>query len=225
MGIEIIRHKNYFFCLWIQNVGRIFEDVRKVQRRPCLCYDRFPFTRQWLGNHEHICNTVTDIYGIHFFGLPWSAGDTLFLYKLFVRFIYTDNGGERIIWTLVYFQHILHFGHELGIRLWNAPFLYKPRLDFVFFITLQMVLSVMESTTSKRISSSAMACMVQREEPSGGEEQAMAQIRASTSPVTLRLRVVCFFLSRAADSPSMTNRFAIPAIVLWETPNVSLIRS
>ena len=94
MGIEIIRHKNYFFCLWIQNVGRIFEDVHKVQRRPCLCHDRFPFTRQWLGNHEHICNTVTDICGIHFWGLPWSARDTLFLYKLVVRFIYTDNGGR-----------------------------------------------------------------------------------------------------------------------------------
>ena len=134
--------------------------------RPCLCHNRFPFTCPWLRNQEHIRNTVTDIYGIHFFGLPWSARDTLFLYKLFVRFIYTDNGGERI-------------------------------------------------------RSSAMACMVQREEPSGGEEQAMAQIRASTSPVTLRLRVVCFFLSRAADSPSMTNRFAIPAIVLWETPNKS----
>ena len=35
------------------------------------------------------------------------------------------------------------FGNHKDIRLRNAPFRYKPQLDFVFFMTSQMVLSVM----------------------------------------------------------------------------------
>ena len=37
-----------------------------------------------------------------------------------------------------------------------------------------------------------------------GAEHAMAQMRASTSPVTLRWRFSCFFLPSAASTPSIT---------------------
>ena len=67
--------------------------------------------------------------------------------------------------------------------------------------------------------------MVQREAPSGGVEQAIAQILASTSPVTFRCRFFCSFLPRADSIPSVTKRWAIPAIVLWEAPYAYLIRS
>lgn len=119
------------------------EKFRKIQCRAALCHDSLPPACQWFGNHEDIRNTIAHIYRIYFFRLPRLTGNAAFLYELFVRFIYTYDGTERIVWALVYFQYILHFCHEFGIRLRNAPFLYKPRLDFVFFITSQTVVSVM----------------------------------------------------------------------------------
>ena len=115
----------------------------KVQSRPCLCYNRFSPARQRLGDHKYIRHPVADIYRIHLFGMSRFTRNTGLLYQRFVRFVYTDNWVQRIIRTLVNLQHILHFRHKISISLWNAPFLYKPRLDFVFFITSQMVLSVM----------------------------------------------------------------------------------
>lgn len=143
MGIQVVGNKDYFFCPWVQGVGCIPEDFCKIQRRSALLHNRFPPACQRLGNHEDICNAITDIYGIHFLRLSRSTGDTDFLYKLLVRFIYAYNRTEGIIGALVYLQHILHLRYEFSICLRNAPFLYKPRLDFVFFITSQTVVSVM----------------------------------------------------------------------------------
>ena len=103
----------------------------------------FSPARQRFGDYKYIRHPVADIYRIHLFGMSRFIRNMGFLYQLFVRFVYTDNWVQRIIRTLVNLQHILHFRHKISISLWNAPFLYKPRLDFVFFITSQMVLSVM----------------------------------------------------------------------------------
>lgn len=143
MGIQVIGNKDYFFCPWVQGVGCIPEDFCKIQRRSALRHNRFPPACQRPGNHEDICNAITDIYGIHFLRLSRFTGDTDLLYKLLVRFIYAYNRTEGITGALVYLQHILHLRHEFSICLRNAPFLYKPRLDFVFFITSQTVVSVM----------------------------------------------------------------------------------
>lgn len=143
MGVEIVGNKDYFFCPGIQYIGSISENLRKIQRCPALRYNGLPPACQGFGDHKDIRDTVTDVYGIHFFRLSGAAGDTGLLYKLFARFIYTDNRTQWVIWTLIYIQYILHFRHEFGICLRNAPFLYKPWFDFVFFITSQTVLSVM----------------------------------------------------------------------------------
>ena len=143
MGIEIVSNKHYLLRPRVQRVTSIPEDLCKIQRCAGRLHNRFPPACQRFGNHEDICNAITDIHGICFLRLSRFAGDTGFLYKLLVRFIYAYNRTEWIIGALVYLQHILHLCYEFSICLWNAPFLYKPRLDFVFFITLQMVLSVM----------------------------------------------------------------------------------
>ena len=80
---------------------------------------------------------------IHLFRMSRFTRDTGFFYQLLVRFVYADNRAQRVIGTLVNLQHILHFCHEISISLRDAPFLHKPRFDFVFFMTSQMVLSVM----------------------------------------------------------------------------------
>lgn len=118
------------------------EKFRKIQCRAALCHDSLPPACQWFGNHKDICNTIADIHGIHLFRSPRFTGQTDFLYHLLIRFVYADNRVERIIWSLVNFQYILHFCHKFSICLRNTPFLYKPRFDFVFFITSQTVLSV-----------------------------------------------------------------------------------
>ena len=143
MGIQIVGNKDYFFCPWVQSVGSISENFCKIQCCAGLCHNRFPPACQGFRNHEDICNTVADIHGIYFFRPAWFTGHTGFLYELFVRFIYADDRTERVIRALVYLQHVLHLRYELGVCFRNAPFLYKPRLDFVFFITSQTVLSVM----------------------------------------------------------------------------------
>ena len=132
MGIEIVSYKHYLLRPRVQRVTSIPEDLCKIQRCAGLCHNRFPPACQRFGNHEDICNSITHIHGIYFLRLPRFAGDTGLLYKLLVCFIYAYNRTEWIIGVLVYLQHILHLRYEFNICLWNAPFLYKPRLDFVF---------------------------------------------------------------------------------------------
>ena len=143
MGIEVVGNKDNLFSSWIQGIGSVLEYLRKIQSRSGLCHNSFSPAGQRFGNHEYIRHPVADIYRIHLFGMARFTRDTGFFYKLFVRFVYADNGAQRIIRTLVNLQYILHFCHKISISLRNAPFFHKPRLDFVFFITSQMVLSVM----------------------------------------------------------------------------------
>ena len=143
MRVEVVCNKDDLFCPWIQGIGSVPEYLCKIQCCTGLRHNSFPPAYQGFGNHEYICNPVADIYGIQFFRLAWFTGDAGFLYELFVRFIYADNRAERVIWTLIDFQHIFHFCHEPGICLRNAPLLYKPRFNLVFFMTSQTVLSVM----------------------------------------------------------------------------------
>ena len=143
MGIGIVSYKHYLLRPRVQRVTSIPGDLCKIQRCAGLRHNRFPPACQRSGNHEDICNSITYIHGIYFLRLSRFAGDTGFLYKLPVRFIYAYNRTEGIIGALVYLQHILHPRYEFSICLRNAPFLYKPRLDFVFFITSQTVVSVM----------------------------------------------------------------------------------
>ena len=142
MSVQVICDKDNLFRFGVQYIGCVSEHFRKIQCCPGFRHNRFSSACQRLGDHEDICDTITDIYGIHFLRLPWFTWNTDFFYKLLIGFIYAYNRIERIIRTLVNFQYILHFGHEFSICLRNAPFLYKPRFDLVFFITSQTVLSV-----------------------------------------------------------------------------------
>ena len=142
MCIQIVCDKYNLFCPGIQRVRGIFEDICKIQCSSGFCYNRFSPACERFRDHKDIRNTITDIYGIHFLRMPRFTGNTGFFYKLFICFIYADNGDKRVIWTLVNFQHIFHLCHKFSICLWDTPFLYKPRFNLVFFITSQTVVSV-----------------------------------------------------------------------------------
>ena len=142
MGVEVIGNKDYLFRSRIQGIGSVLEYPGKIQCRPCLRHNGFSPARQRFGDHKYIRHPVADIDRIHLFRLSWFTRDTLFLYQLFVCFINTDNGAQRVVRALVNLQHIFHFCHKISVSFRNAPFFYKPRLDFVFFITSQIVLSV-----------------------------------------------------------------------------------
>ena len=143
MRVEIIRNKNNLVRFWIKCIGSILQDMSKIQRCPCLRNDRFPLSGQRFTDHKHIDDAIADIYTIYLFGLSGFTGHTSFLNELFVRFVYADNRIERVIRTLIYFQHILHLRYIFRVCLRDAPLLDLPRLDLVFFITSQTVLSVM----------------------------------------------------------------------------------
>lgn len=127
-----MQHRPGFFRPWVQGVGSILENICKIQCCAGLRHNSFPPACQGFGYHEYISNTVADIHGICFFRMARFTGDAGFLYKLFVRFIYTDHRTEGVVWALVYLRHVLHLRHEFGFCFRNAPFLCEPRLDFVF---------------------------------------------------------------------------------------------
>lgn len=134
MCIEIIRNKDNLFCLWIQ----VSEIYCNIQSGLYLYYNGFPFACQKVRklplHYGHIRNSPF---------LSRLTGNTVFLFQLFVRFVYTHNKTKRVIRALIDFQHVFHFCHKFSVRFRDSPFLYKPRFDFVFFMTSQIMLSVM----------------------------------------------------------------------------------
>ena len=53
--------------------------------------------------------------------------------EFLARFIQTDLRALGSIRALLDLQHLFHLGHTLGRRLGDAPGLYVPRFDRVFF--------------------------------------------------------------------------------------------
>ncbi|MNT31835.1 hypothetical protein D3C72_1676880 [compost metagenome] len=186
MRIEIVCDQDNLLGMGVEDIRRVLEHLGEIYSCPGCGDDGFTLARKWFKDHKDFVNTVTLVFRVYFFRLTRRTGNSGFFDQLLIGFIDANNRMHRIIGTLIDIQYILHFGYKFCTGFWNAPFLDEPWFDLVFFITSQTVLSVIYSTTSSRISSSAMACIVQRERPSGGSEQAMAQILASISPVTLR---------------------------------------
>ncbi len=136
--------------------------------------------------------------------------------------VQTDHRAQRVIGPGIDIQHVLHLGNKASTGFGNAPALYAPRLDFVFFSAWWTATCEMSSTTSSRINSSRSIRIVQRALPVGGSEQASKSRFASTSPVILG---TCpgLGLSRSADFPSRTKRRQVRDTVTGQTPTASAI--
>ena len=142
MRIEIVRNKSNLIGGRIHGIGCEFEDICKIDSRSGFSDNGFTVTPKRLENHKDISDTVTFIYRIDFFWLTRSTRNAGFPNELLIRFVNANDWVQWIIRTLVNIQHIFHFCYEFSACFRNAPFFNEPRLDFVFFITSQTVLSV-----------------------------------------------------------------------------------
>ena len=105
---------------------------------------------------------------------------------------------------MVQVQHVLHSSHELPAHLRDAPFLLRPRLEFVFLSVWRTVSREMLSANPIATTLSASSCSVQCVCPSGASLQAMATRCASCLPSNLRLCPGRGRSMSALSSPSCT---------------------
>ena len=133
-----------------------------------------------------------------------------------------------VVLFVVKVQHVLHPGDELPAQLGDAPFLFLPRLEFVFLSIWRTVSMDMLPANSISTTLSASRWSVQFTCPSGGLLHAMATRCASCLPSNLRSRPGLGRSLMAASSPSSTNRFrtlATVAALTKSTPAISRSRS
>ncbi len=115
--------------------------------------------------------------------------------------------------------HCCYKGRVLLRR--DFPVFTAVRLKFAFFKIRCAVTWETEDANLSSTALSARSLTVQRAWPSGASEQARAVSRASNSPskTTARGGVSLFLRSRAASSPSSTNRFFMCSMVREVTPS------
>ena len=126
-------------------------------------------------------------------------------HQLLGRLVETDHGMVGVVVFMVQVQHILHSSHELPAHLRDAPFLLRPRLEFVFLSVWRTVSREMLSANPIWTTLSASSCSVQCVCPSGASLQAMATRCASCLPSNLRLCPGRGRSMSALSSPSCTN--------------------
>ncbi len=142
MCIEIIRDKDNLFGMWIEYIGSKLEGIGEIYCCPSIRDNGFAFAGKRFENHKYIRYTIALIYGIYFFRIAGGARNTSFLDELFVRLVNANDRIQGIIRSLIHIKNIFHFGDKLGACFRYAPLIYEPRLNFVFFIVSQTVLSV-----------------------------------------------------------------------------------
>ena len=136
----------------------------------------------------------------------------------------THHWPLRVVLFVIKVQHILHPGDELPAQLGDAPFLFLPRLEFVFLSIWRTVSREMLPANSIATTLSASRWSVQFTCPSGGLLHAMATRCASCLPLSLRSRPDRGRSLIAASSPSSTNRLRTLATVAALIETASALR-
>ena len=141
-----------------------------------------------------------------------------FLHLLFAGFVQAHQDFIVFIGTVIDLQHVFHGTHKVRTAFRrDAPTLFQPRLEFVFFSVLRTVSGWMLSTISHSTSRSANNLSVQRARPSGASPQASAIKWASAAPSSFfGRRRCCSLRPKAASIPSSTQRRRIRSTVLAE---------
>ena len=127
--------------------------------------------------HEKVAHPVAFVFIIiraRRSGAGWTAQPGL-LHLLFAGLVQAHQDLVVPVLAMVDLQHILHGAHEFGTALGrDAPALFQPGLEFVFFSVWRTVSVLMLSTISHSTSWSASSRRVQPARPSGGWEQVRA---------------------------------------------------
>ena len=169
-------------------------------------------TGQRFNFHKYLRHTISHIFIIKPCRLTrlawnWCAN---FTDQLLAGFIHAYHRIFRIIWQMVHLQNILHRRYKGSAPFrWDFPVFFEVRFTFIFFNTR---CTVMCETDGARLSSTTLSASnltVHRRYPDGASEQAKAISRASNAPskTTSRGGFTRGLRTRAASSPSSTNRF------------------
>ena len=167
MGIQIVHHQNDAVLVRVVQVHQLLHHpspvgfgapVRHLHSAPSL---------QGRKQHEQVAHSVAFVIVRH--GSPGLRREGLegLLHQLFAGLV---QGHQHLVvpeLTVVDLQHVLHGADELGVARWrDAPALFQPRLEFVFFSVRRTVSVLMLSTISHSTSRSASSCSVQEARPS-----------------------------------------------------------
>ncbi len=207
VSVEIVQHQPYRFCMRVCLVCQPPHLMCEVHSSATLGHLDMPPASFRLTEHEQVSGPVSLVLVVILFHSTRPGPDGRFLvgHQLLGRLIETDHGMVGVVVFMVQVQHILHSSHELPAHLRDAPFLLRPRLEFVFLSVWRTVSREMLSANPIWTTLSASSCSVQCVCPSGASLQAMATRCASCLPSNLRLCPGRGRSISALSSPSCTN--------------------
>ena len=217
MGVQVVHHQHNPVLVRVVLVHQLLHLVRPVHFRPPVRHSDPPPPFQRRKQHEQVAHPVALVFVIirDCRSGAERARQSRFLHLLFAGLVQAHQHLIVPELTLVDLKHVLHGADELGVALGrDAPALFQPRLEFVFFSVLRTVSGWMLSTISHSTSRSANNLSVQRARPSGGSPQASAIRWASAAPSSFfGRRCCCSLRPKAASIPSSTQRRRIRSTV------------
>ena len=179
MGVQVVHHQHYPLTVGVVLIHQFPHHPRPVNLgAPLRDFHPAP-SLQGCKQHEQVAHPVALVFVIicHDRSRSRRAG---LLHQLPAGLVQTHQHLILSVRAVINFQHVLHGAHEVSAALGRqAPALFQPRLEFVFFSVRRTVSVLMLSTISRSINPSASICRVQLTRPSGGWEQAMATRCAS----------------------------------------------
>src|SRR3954464_1774881 len=149
MCVEIIQHYSDYFRLRVSLIYQPLHLMREVYFGSSLCYCNVTPTRLRLTDHKQIPHPVALVLIViashsASFALKSSAclGNQLFagLIKVYFRALFIIGFGIQV-------QNIFHASYKFGVDLPDAPLLFQPRLESVFFSTRRTVSYEQESVS------------------------------------------------------------------------------
>src|SRR3954453_6217557 len=200
------------------SIRHVLEQVGVIHRCVAIRDRDVPPAVKRCEQHEDIGGSVAFVLVIGPRRAPGPHRDrhARFLDQLFGGLVQADQRADRVVRTVIYFQHLFHRRDEGGVAVrGDDPLIFQMRFEKVFFNTRPIVLSLVRSTIFNSTTLSSNSVSVHRDRPLGGGEQAKAISLASAAPSKMRLRAEfgeCFRL-RTASKPSSTNRWRVRATV------------
>jgi len=188
VSTENIQHDANDLCFWIDFINQPFHVVREFLHGMLARYLNVALASQGFKQHVQVGDAIALILVINplaLAGFRWQALPRLpnqSASQLVVTYLWSFG----IIRLLVKVQHILHAGHILRARFWDAPHFLLPWLQLVFLSVRRTVSYETASTTPNCTSFPASSRRLQCACPSGASVQAVAIKVASARPSSLR---------------------------------------
>ena len=136
-----------------------------------------------LDGNEQIARSATNVFVVHFdsHAGPDRQGPARILEQLLALLVQPNDGFPRAERARVQLEQIVHQLSILFRQPADTPHQFAPRLDAVFFSSRRIASRLIGPTSATACAARYSNSSVQRVAPSGGAEQAKAEISASTS--------------------------------------------